>query len=81
MPTAAPTPTPVPVCTVPNFFNFYYNANPSASLAWGTVANFTGALIDDADGKRIKTQSLQPGTVIPCTSTMTVDDKNTYPYP
>ena len=35
----------------------------------------------DADGKRIKSQSLQPGTVIPCTSTMTVDDKNTYPYP
>jgi Flp pilus assembly protein TadG len=82
-PTPAPTPTPVPQCTVPNFDGYYYNVNPSALEVWQNqnTAGFTGMLTDTTGGKSIKSQSLRPGTVVNCTSSMIVDDHpNGQPY-
>lgn len=75
-PTPTPSPTPPPTCTVPDLFNQYYNGSPGALDTWQTGAGFTGALIDDTDGKKIKSQTLTPNDVVLCSSSMTVDDKN-----
>jgi Flp pilus assembly protein TadG len=73
-PTPEPTPTPPPMCAVPDFFNTYWN-DPDALHTWHVEAGFTGMLSDHSDGKRIKRQTLPAGTVVLCSSSMTVDDK------
>jgi Flp pilus assembly protein TadG len=80
-PTPTPSPTPEPTCTVSDLSGQYYDSDPGALDKW-ILDGFTGALVDNAGGKKIKTQSLQPNAVVLCTTSMTVsDDNHAYPYP
>ena len=72
-PTEAPTPTPAPTCTVPSFRHTYYH--DIAVTVWELQLGFTGELVDETGGKQIKSQSIAAESVVPCSSSMTVDDR------
>ena len=75
-PTPEPTPEPPPTCIVPDLFNQFYSGSPGALDTWQISAGFAGPLVDNTDGKKIKSQTLTAGAEVLCSSTMTVDDKN-----
>jgi Flp pilus assembly protein TadG len=72
-PTPAPTPTPIPLCKVPNFYHTYWNDIGSLAV-WRDEAHFSGVLTNAAGTKQIQSQTLDAGTNVPCTSSMTVDN-------
>jgi hypothetical protein len=56
---------------VPNFYHTYFN-DIDALTIWHGERGFTGALTDDSGGKKIQNQTLSAGTVVLCSSNMTV---------
>lgn len=73
IPTPSGIPTPIPTCTVPDL----WLVNSSQATSHWTAAGFSANnLIYDPlvpPNYRIKRQSISAGTVVPCSSTMTVN--------
>jgi hypothetical protein len=74
-PTPSPSPTPNPNCVVPDYKNAFWNnvGGITAPEVWHNQG-FTGTLTNLADANKIKSQTLQKGTTVLCTSNMSVDD-------
>jgi hypothetical protein len=65
---------------VPDLLEQFYYTDPSALFAWETVAGFTGPLVDNTNGREIKSQSLVPDAEALCSSSMTVSNANNLVY-
>jgi len=65
------TPTGSSHCQVPDFYHTYWHDIGSLQI-WHDEAGFTGHLIDLTGGKKIKSQTLVAGSVVPCSSNMIV---------
>jgi hypothetical protein len=58
---------------VPDFYHTYWN-DIGALTVWHDTAGFTGTLTNDTDGKKIQRQTLTAGSVVLCSSNMTVSN-------
>jgi hypothetical protein len=58
---------------VPDFYHTYWN-DIGALTVWHDTAGFTGTLTNDTDGKKIQNQTLTAGSVVLCSSNMTVSN-------
>jgi hypothetical protein len=64
------------MCRVPDFRKGYWNntGGVPALTVWHDQASFTGTLTNLAGTNEIKTQTIHKGSLVPCTSNMSVND-------
>ncbi len=61
------------MCTVPDFYHTYWN-DIGAATVWHVEAGFNGTLTNAAGDKKIQRQTLTAGSVVLCSSNMTVSN-------